>query len=146
MPNIVEGSKPKRSADSQIDHDNMVSSIANDLASKGYSVFADHINWPKGPFWPINSYTPDVSATNIDISLIFEIHTCSTYNDEHTKEQLTSFDKKAGTFIIVPPVCSRDNKNYDPVSEVKQILKNWGLFSVRVGTCDPLTGKITYNL
>ncbi|MDD4237865.1 MAG: hypothetical protein PHT62_04855 [Desulfotomaculaceae bacterium] len=142
---LVKGSNPKRSADSQIHHDNMVRYIANDLASRGYSVHADHINWHKGPFREINGYIPDITAIDTDSSLIFEIETCLTYSDDHTKDQLTAFDKKAGTYIIIPPECSRGNKNYVPVAEVKQILRNWGLFLVRVGTCDPITGEINYN-
>lgn len=142
---LGKGSNPKRSADSQINHNNMVRYIANDLASRGYSVFADHINWPRGSFCEISGYIPDITATDTECSLIFEIETCQTYNDDHTREQLTAFDKKGGTYIIIPPVCSRDNKDYDPVAEVKQNLQNWGLFLVRVGTCDPLTGKIDYN-
>lgn len=142
---LGKGSNPRRSANSQIDHNNMVRYIANDLVSRGYSVRADHIGWPKGPFFEINGYRPDITAIDTDSSLIFEIETCSTYSDDHTKEQLTAFNKKGGVYIIIPPVCSRDNKNYDPVTEVKENLKNWGLFLVRVGTCDPLTGKINYN-
>lgn len=135
----------KRSANSQISHDNMVRYIANDLVSRGYSVRADHINWPEGSFRELNGYIPDVTAIDNNSSLVFEIETCLTYNDEHAKEKLTAFDKKAGTYIIIPPVCSRDNNNDDPVAEVKQILKNWGLFFVRVGTCEPFTGTINYS-
>lgn len=140
-----KGNNPKRSADSQIDHNNMVRYIANDLASQGYSVLADHINWPKGSPGAINGYIPDLTLTNTDSFIIFEIETCPTYSDDHTREQLIAFDKKGGTYIIIPPACSGDNKNCDPVTEVKQNLKNWGLFSIRVGTCDPVTGKINYN-
>ncbi|TEB08606.1 hypothetical protein Psch_02172 [Pelotomaculum schinkii] len=141
-----KGSNPKRSADSQINHNNMVRYIANDLVSKGYGVLADHINWPKGSPGKINGYIPDLTVTNTDSFIIFEIETCSTYSDDHTREQLTAFDKKGGTYIIIPSACSMGNINYDPVEEVKQNLKNWGLFSVRVGTCDPFTGKINYNV
>ncbi|TEB04533.1 hypothetical protein Psch_03293 [Pelotomaculum schinkii] len=142
---MEKGNNTKRSANSQISHDNMVRYIANDLVSRGYSVHADHINWPKGSFLELNGYVPDVTAIDNNSSLVFEIETCLTCNSEHAKEKLTAFDKKAGTYIIVPPVCSRDNNNYDPVAEVKQVLKNWGLFLVRVGTCDPFTGIINYN-
>lgn len=143
---MSKGSCPKLSSESQTNHDNMVKYIADDLLSKGYSVHADHINWPKGPFFEINGYIPDITATNTDCFVIFEIKTCADCIDEHTREQLTAFDKKGATYIIIPPVCSRDNQNCDPVAEVKHNLTNWGLFLVRVGTCDPFTGEINYNL
>lgn len=132
------------SADLQIIHDNMVRYIANDLASRGYSVLADHIGWPKGAPGMISGYVPDITITNIDSFIIFEIKTCENFSDELTREQLTVFDNKGGTYIIIPPACSRDNQAYDPVAEAKQNLKNWGLFLVRVGTCDPYTGIINY--
>lgn len=141
---MEKGNSPKHSANLQISHDNMVRYIANDLVSRGYSVRADHINWPKGSFLKLNGYIPDITAIDNNSSLIFEIKTCLTYNDEHTKEKLMAFDKSAGTYIIVPPMCASNNNNYDPVAEVKKILKKWGLFLVRVGTCDPFTGIINY--
>lgn len=135
---------PAHSAESQSKHDRMVRIIAEDLASKGYSVLADHIGWPKGAPGLINGYVPDLTVTNTDWFVIFEVKTRSTYRDEHTREQLTAFEQKGGTFIIVPPEHCLDHERFDLVAEVKQILRNWGLFSVRVGTCDPLTGEIDY--
>jgi Holliday junction resolvase len=142
---LEKGNNLKRSADLQINHDNMVRYIANDLVTRGYSVRADHINWPIGSFREIDGYIPDITAIDNNTSLIFEIETCLTYNDDHTREKLTAFDKRAGTYIIVPPMYSSHNKNHNPVAEVKQILEKWGLFLVRVGTCDPFTGTINYN-
>jgi len=110
-----------------------------------YYVKADHIDWKQGSPDEINGYIPDISASKQYQLLVFEIESCSTYNDDHTKAQLTAFSKSYITYIIVPPVCIRDGKKYDPVPEVKKCLKDWGLTSVRVGTCNPFTGKIEYN-
>lgn len=134
----------KCSADLKINHDNMVRYIANDLASRGYSVLADHIEWPKGSPGMIHGYIPDITINNTDSFIIFEIRTCANFSDEHTREELTIFDRKGGTYIIIPPVCSEGGKDYDPVAEAKQNLKKWGLPLVRVGTCDPFTGIINY--
>lgn len=140
-----KGNNPNRSQKSQDKHDIIVKYITNDLVSKGYSVLADHINWPQGSPDEINGYIPDVTASKRNAFLVFETETCPTYKDDHTKEQLTAFNKKGTTYIIVPSVCLRDNKEYDPVPEVKETLRNWDLSSVGVGTCDPFTGKIEYD-
>jgi hypothetical protein len=141
---LEKADDPKCSDLSQINHDNMIRYIANDLSSKGYGVLAGHIDWPKGSPGAINGYVPDLTITNTDCFIIIEVKTCSTYNDELTRKQLTVFDKKGGTYIIVPPECHMHDDKYDPVAEVKENLRKWGLYSVRIGTCDPYTGKINY--
>ena len=142
---MANGKNPNRSQESQSNHDKMVRYIANDLQSRGYYVRADHIPWNNGKPDEIDGYIPDVTASSQGQFLIFEIETCPTYDDEHTRKQLTAFSNHSTTFIIVPNSCQRNNQSFDPVPEVKQCLRNWGLTSVRVGTCNPFNGEIDYN-
>lgn len=143
---MSKGKNPNRPPASQVNHDKIIRYIANNLVSN-YTVRADHINWPSGSPSEINGYIPDITATDGKSFFIIEVETCPTYGDNHTKDQLTAFNKATGTtYIIVPITCERNGKNYDPVPEVKQVLKSWGLTNVKVGTCDLSTGKINYNV
>lgn|GEM_PF-3145563 len=143
-----KGNNPKRPADSQKNHDNMVRYVANDLKKRGYKVLADHIDWPNGAPDEVNGYIPDiVAASNNNGNFIMEVETCSSYADEHTREQLNAFSKVAGytTYVIIPNVCTNNGKNFDPAPDIHECLRKWRLQSVRVGICDPFTGTIDYN-
>jgi Holliday junction resolvase len=143
-----KGNNPKRPADSQKNHDNMVRYVANDLKKRGYKVLADHIGWPNGSPGEINGYIPDIIATSTgNGNFIMEVETCPSYADEHTREQLTAFSKVAGytTYVNIPNVCANNGQNYDPAPDIHECLRKWGLLSVRVGTCDPFTGVVDYN-
>lgn len=143
---MSKGQNPNRPPDSQANHDKMVRYVAKDLVAKGYNVLADGINWPKGTPPEINGYIPDITATKNNLLLIFEVETCPTYDNDHTRAQLSAFSRRSTTYIIVPPVCVNNGKEYDPVPDVKECLIKWGLTSVRIGTCNPHTGKIQYDL
>lgn len=138
---------PNRKSENQVHHDNILKALANDMSNRGYNVKADHIEWSNGA--PNNYYghIPDVIATSLgNGNFIMEVEDCTTYKDEHTKEQLESFIKVKGfsCYIILPKTCYRQEKPYDTVEEMKTILKNWGLQNVNIGYYDWNTKTITY--
>lgn len=144
---MSKGNNPNRPADSQQNHDNMVRYVANDLNRRGYRVIADHIGWLNGAPGEINGYIPDIIATASEVNFIMEIETCPSYADDHTREQLTAFSRVQGstTYVIIPNTCNRSGNGYDPVPEIHECLRKWGLQSVQVGTCNPFTGTIDYG-
>lgn len=143
---MYRGKNPDRDNRSQMNHDLIIEYIAKDLVSQGYTVYADHIDWPAGSPDAINGFTPDITAYKDDSFLIFEVETCPTYSDAHTRSQLIAFSKAAPTYIIVPTTCFRVNQEVSSVSQVQTQLRTWNLNSVRVGTCDLSTGQLSYEL
>jgi hypothetical protein len=143
---MTKGRNENRPANSQSNHDKMVKYIANSLKSQGYIVKADHIGWENGSPEEIYNYIPDITASKNGQFFIFEVETCPTYKDVHTKEQLSSFSKKGTTYMMVPHACNRNSKTYDHISEIKQTLKQWELSSVKIGTCNPFDGEIKYDV
>lgn len=143
---MAKGHNPKRQSKSQTNHDKIVSHIAKNLTSQGYSVLADHINWKYGAPDEINGYIPDILAEKDNNDILVEVETCSTYTDAtHTKPQISAFNKSKTTYMIVPNFCKKDGHSYDPIPEAKETLKSWNLSSVRVGSCS-LDGKtISYR-
>ncbi len=120
---------PNRSEVQNNVHDNVVSKIANDLQTKGYTVAADHINWPTRPPL-INGHRPDVLAVLNSVQYIYEIETCETYCDDHTEEQLNAFvnEEPNRTYCVVPKSCLDDNNNkVNCVNDFKKCLEKWGL-------------------
>lgn len=143
-----KSNNPNRPADSQQNHNNMVKYVAHDLKNRGYKVLADHIGWPNGAPGEINGYIPDIIATsNKNGNFIMEVETCPSYADGHTREQLTAFSRVSDyiTYVIIPNVCTNNGKGFNPVPDIHECLKKWGLHSVRVGTCNPFTGDIDYD-
>lgn len=126
----------------------MVYYVANFLKTLGYNVRADLAEWvaPKD----IRGSLPDIIATldssGMDSLLIVEVETCSTYENEHTRQQLVVFSNFTMTYVIVPSVCYRDNQPFDPVPELKASLQEWGLHQVIVGTCDPYSGAVKLSV
>jgi hypothetical protein len=142
----MAGSNPGRKSVDQSYHDKMLKLIANNLDSQGYYVLADHIGWRNGSPSIINGSIPDIVATRDNSSIVLEIEDCTSYGSTHTKEQLTAFSKSYKTYVIIPKTCYRDGNAYSPVSDMKSLLEFWRLKSVTLGTCDPSTGEIKYNV
>lgn len=143
------GHNPKRTPNNQTYHDNILKALAIDMQSNGYSVKADHISWPYGCPKEVYGHIPDVIATSSNSgNFIIEVEDCSTYADEHTKQQLMSFSKLQGftCYIIVPSVCIRNDNKYGTKDDIKTILYNWGLPNIRVGLYDWNSKKIIYNV
>ncbi|CEG28091.1 hypothetical protein [Bacillus sp. B-jedd] len=147
------GTNEKRPAVSQTNHNKMVKYIAESLSTAGYYVLADHIGWEAGCPSEINNYIPDIvaskpaTATKAAQKFIFEVETCPTYMDEHTRAQLSAFSTASGiTYIMLPHSCQRNGKVYDHITEMKQLLVKWNLTSVKIGTCNFNNGEIKYNV
>lgn len=143
---MSKGNNPNRSPADQLIHDRIVKIIADDFYSRGYFVCADISGWPHGTPNVVNGYTPDITASGHNKFIIVEVETCPTYNDVHTKAQLAAFSKSTTTYIFIQPECRKNNQYHNLVADVKAILRLWDLKSVRIGTCDPDSGELHYDV
>ncbi len=142
LPNLSEflkGSNPNRSSEARSNHNKIVLLLADHLNKLGYSVKADHIYWPNGRPYEINGYRPDVTAKKSGSTFIFEVETCDTYCDDHTKSQLTAFSKSYhyNTYLILPSNC--DCFIGDTILKAKLQFVTWKIRNINVRTCDPFT-------
>ncbi|MFC4078030.1 hypothetical protein [Salinithrix halophila] len=129
-----------RSPKGQEKHNRMVEAVAKELVRKGFLIKADSIEWSDGvPPVLGENFKPDIIAFKDSIFHIIEVETCSTFQSAETAHQLQIFSGKGKTTVIVPTVC---RSRTDLVLKMRESLREWGLQSVKIGTCDPATGKV----
>ena len=117
------------------EHDQLVLMMARYFSRLGYTdIRADIPDWNKTrPIWwdnnPENKYYPDLTCVDTKgIQIILEAETCSTFNDQHTKEQFAIFRAHAnnvkGRFEVVVPQRCQNNDARDLITKQAKL---WGI-------------------
>lgn len=117
------------------EHDNLILMMAKYFQQLGYiDIKADIPGWTRPDFiyWknnPNNRYFPDLTCRDTyGTFVVLEAETCSTLNDQHTRDQFTIFRAHAnnlqGRFeVVVPRSCSGS----DGRQLITQYAANWNI-------------------
>jgi hypothetical protein len=91
-----------RPPEAQTLHDTMISTLATNLASQGYRIYADITGFEQPP--KVGRHIPDIYAFKLNSRIIVEVETSETIGINHTKEQYTDFSNVRGTdfHVMVP--------------------------------------------
>jgi hypothetical protein len=117
------------------EHDQLILMMANYFRGLGYTeIKADIPDWEKPNFiyWtniPERKYFPDLTCRDRNgFFVILEAETCSTLNDQHTREQFEIFrahaDQQQGRFeVVVPIIC----QGRDARTQIRAIAESWNI-------------------
>ncbi|MZP30433.1 hypothetical protein GTO91_11990 [Heliobacterium undosum] len=139
---MFRGKNPNRVHVEQSTHDRCVQAVADSLAADGYHVLADHIHWEPGAPHEVSHCVPDILAKKDDQTTVFEVETCSTIGDIHTREQLAAFSLTYPTVLVIPQDCLSRFLEGGPVEHARNHLKSWGLHKVTLATFDLRSQKL----
>ncbi|MGN7167942.1 hypothetical protein ACTHSJ_18950 [Paenibacillus cellulositrophicus] len=114
-------------------HLSIIKLISERLLNSGYSVLADHINWPYGSPVPIDGKVPDIFAFNAYESIIYEVQTKDTFQTRETIEKLQMFSRNPAikTYMVLPISFGLN----EHVSKAEELLRGSRL-NVQLVTCD----------
>ncbi|KAF6582739.1 MULTISPECIES: hypothetical protein [Paenibacillus] len=131
----------KRNSLQEHQHLNIIKLISERLLNSGYSVLADHIDWPYGRPLPINGQHPDIFAFNAYETIIYEVQTKDTYQSRFVIEKLRSFSQNPEfrTYMVLPFTFGLN----EHIPKAQELLKKAEL-NVHLATCDLKRNEIEF--